>query len=154
MTEPVKLTNRDLQRMYGALAVLGSRRMANIGAELKVARLLRLLVPLVAPIEELKRKALIALIDEMDEGVELTPTQEQIIVMRRDQAWAETDATPVEVDLPLQFALKEADMPKELAGKEGAANATGLGMVIADLGPLFLLDEPDGKCPFCGKAIE
>jgi hypothetical protein len=135
------VTNGELQRIRTALVMLGNRRMANLGADLKVARLLRVLAPLVEPLEDVKRKVALALIDALPEGTELTGTQEQIMAMRIASAQTAVDNEEIEVELPMQFALRETDLPKEGAGKEGGANCTALGAIVADLGPLYLMDE-------------
>jgi len=141
MTDTVKLTNASLQRMRSALAILGNRRMANLGADLKVARLLRALAVYVEPLEAVKRKAALALIDELGEGVELTRTQEQVLAMRIAEKQSEVDDAEVEVSLPMSCILKEADLPRELAGKDAWANNSQLGALVADLGPVYLMDE-------------
>ena len=141
MTDTVKLTNASLQRMRAALAILGNRRMANLGADLKVARLLRALAVYVEPLEAVKRKAALAVIDELGEGAELTRTQEQVLAMRIAEKQSEVDDAEVEVSLPMQLALREIDLPKEGQGKDGWMNNVQLGALIADLGPLYVFTE-------------
>ena len=140
MADTLKLTNGQLQRMRAALAILGNRRMANLGADLKVARLLRALAAYVEPLEAVKRKAALALIDELGEGAELTRTQEQVLSMRIAEKQSEVDDAEVEVSLPMACALKEADLPKAETGPTGWANGAQLGALLADLGPLYLME--------------
>ena len=139
MADTLKLTNGQLQRMRAALAILGNRRMANLGADLKVARLLRALASYVEPLEAVKRKAALAMIDELGEGAELTGTQEQVLAMRIAERQSEVDLQEVEVELPMSCAVKEADLPKAEAGPTGWSNAAQLGALLADLGPLYVM---------------
>lgn len=148
MSEVLKLTNGELQRMRAALGILGNRRMANIGADLKVARLLKIVTAHTEPIEALKRAAALALVNEIPEGAELTPLQEQILGMRIAEAQAKVDSaalgvdgTSVEIAVPDGCLLKQDDLPKEQTGKDGWLNASQLGAVLADLGPLYPMDE-------------
>ena len=136
----VTLTNRDLGRMYGALKVLGNRRMATLNADLKVARLLRTLEPLAEPIGPLKQRA----ITELLEGApkELTGAAASLLNLRAEALQAAIDAEPVDVVLPLQFALTEADLPREMPGPEGWRNLASLGAIVVDLGPLYVWPAP------------
>ena len=134
------MTNGELQRIRTALVMLGNRKMANLGADLKVARLLRFLEPYGEPLETLKKSVAMEMYRaEVPDGATLTSIQEQVLFLAIGEKQAEVDALEVAIELPVQFALKEADLPKELAGKEGALNAAGLGALVADLGPLYVM---------------
>ena len=137
----MELTNANLLQMHRALTILGNRRMATLGADLKVARLLAVLKPLVEPLESVKRKAALALVDQMPEGTELTAMQEQILNMRSAEVQSEIDTATVEVELPMAYVLKEADLPREQTSKDGWVNGSQLGAIIADLGILYVMDE-------------
>jgi hypothetical protein len=126
--------------MQAALAVLGNRRMANIGADLKVARLLRALAPYAEPLEAVKRAASLAVVDELPEGAEFTALQEQVLGMRIAEKQTELDNQEIEIEVPLSYALKESDLPKEMTGADGWKNTAQLGAIISDLGSLYLMD--------------
>jgi hypothetical protein len=133
------LTNRELFRMYVALRKLGDRRMATVNADLKVARLQRALATLVEPLDAVKRRAAQDVLEGAPKdasGIALS-----LLNMAAVAAQEAIDLDAVEVTLPLQFALKEADLPRRKAGDEGDPDATGIGGLVADLGPLFLLPE-------------
>ena len=135
----VTLTNRELFRMYVALRKLGERRMATVGADLKVGRLLRVLAPLVEPLDVVKQKVVKDVLLAVA-GKDITPEARSLMNLTVAEMQTAIDLDTVEAALPLQFALKEADLPKRKSGEEDDPNATGLGGLIADLGPLFLLD--------------
>lgn len=133
------LTNRELFRMYVALRKLGDRRMATVGADLKVARLQRALATLVEPLDAVKRRAAQDVLEGAPKdasGIALS-----LLNMAAVAAQEAIDLDAVEVTLPLQFALKEADLPRRKTGEDDDPNATGIGGLAADLGPLFLLPE-------------
>ena len=140
MSEKISLTNGELQRMRNALAILGNRRMANLGADLKVARLLRVLVPYVEPLEALKREAFLAMMDG-NINADLTQLQQQALAIRIAARQAEIDALPIEVEVPTTCLLKEADLPKEGSGPTGWLNSSQLGVLVADLGLLYILEQ-------------
>ena len=137
MGETLKLTNGRLQQMHAALKILGNRKMANLGSELKVARLLRALAQYVEPLEIVKRRATLELLGDPQEETKRTLLQEQVLTLRIVECQAGLDSQEAEVELPLSCALKEADLPKELSGADGWKNASQLGALIADLGPLY-----------------
>jgi hypothetical protein len=140
MSGNITLANRDLFRMYMALKTLGSRRMATVNADLKVGRLLRVLAPLVEPLDELKQRV----VKEVLEGApkDTTGVATSLLNIRVAEAQYAIDSDVVDADLPLQFALKEADLPQRKKDADADdPNATGLGVIVADLGPLFLLPE-------------
>ena len=141
MGESLRMTNGSLQRMYAALAVLGNRRMASLAADLKVARLLRVLAPHVEPLETLKRGIVLDLAAGLPKDAALSNTREQLLVMTIGARQAELDAETVEIDLPIVYALRETDLPKEMTGADGWKNSSQLGAIVADLGPLYNLDE-------------
>ena len=133
------LTNRALFRMYVALKTLGNRRMATVGADLKVGRLLRALAPLVEPLDAVKRRAAQDVLGAAPKDVTGIPLSLVNLAAVAAQEAIELDT--VDAALPLQFALKEADLPKRKSGDEDDPNATGIGALVADLGPLFLMPE-------------
>lgn len=133
------LTNRELFRMYVALRKLGDRRMATVNADLKVARLQRALATLVEPLDAVKRRAAQDVLEGAPKdasGIALS-----LLNMAAVAAQEAIDLDAVEVTLPLQFALKEADLPRRKTGEDDDPNATGIGGLAADLGPLFILPE-------------
>ena len=139
MPETMTLTNRELWRMYAALKLLGNRRMANVGADLKVGRMLRVLAPLAEPLESAKQHA-------VQDVIKAAPPDATGLALSRVNlagaaAQLAVDEATVEVALPLAFALREADLPKEQSGEEGWRNAAGLGALMTDLGPLFILPD-------------
>lgn len=134
------MTNRQLQRMNNALNILGNRRMANVGADLKVARLLKILMPYVEPLDKTRRQVALETIGGVD-AEELTTLQQQAMQLHLANAEAKLLDTEVDVELPLAYALKEADLPKEQTGKDGWTNASQLGAILAELGILFVEDE-------------
>ena len=139
MSGNITLTNRELFRMYSALKTLGNRRMATVGADLKVGRLLRVLGPLVEPLDAVKRRAAQDVLEAAPKDA--TGIALSLLNMASVAAQEAIDLDTVEAALPLQFALKEADLPKRKAGDEDDPNATGLGALVADLGPLFVMPE-------------
>jgi hypothetical protein len=142
MAKAMQMKNSDLQRMFGALKILGNRRMANLGADLKVARMLRLLAPLAEPLEAKKSANALALYqEEVPEGASLTPMQEQVLRLAIDASQRGVDDAMIDVALPIEFALKQADLPSAESGQDGWRNGAALGAVIADLGDLFTVDE-------------
>ena len=141
MSETLKLTNGQLQRMKGALQMLGNRHM-EIGPDLKVAKLLRALAKYVDPLEAVKRKAALAIYKaEVPEGATLSPQQEQLLSMLIAEEQAKVDDLVVEVELPMDCALTQAELPKPMSGPNGWTNAVQRGALIADLGPVYLMDE-------------
>jgi hypothetical protein len=139
VSESVKLTNRELFRMFMALRKLGERRMATVGADLKVGRLIRVLAPLVEPLDAVKRRAAQDVLEAAPKDV--AGLALSLLNMASVAAQEAIDLDAVEAALPLQFALKEADLPKRKSGEEDDPNATGLGALVADLGPLFVMAE-------------
>jgi hypothetical protein len=139
VAEAVKVTNRDLWRMFNALRTLANRRMGNVGADLKVARMLGVLGPLAEPIGGVKQRAVKEALGSA--GKDTTGAALSLLNIRAAEAQEEIDAALVEVELPVRFALKEADLPKEMSGEAGWQNAAGLGALVADLGPLYVWPE-------------
>ncbi len=131
------LTYRQLSRMFNAIVMLGNRSMANVGADLKVARFIRALQPEAVALAK-KREELRAPPAQEDKPALPAPAPEEIARLERallDERF--------EVALPLAFRLTEADLPKEKTGADGWKNADGLGAIVADLELLFdLSDEP------------
>jgi len=135
----VQLTNREVQKLYNALSVLGNRKMATVGADLKVARLLRALAPLAEPLADTKKKAVQRAVGGVSDDISGVALQQ--LNMRLAAEQLEIDLATVEVELPLQFALKEVDLPKRKKDEDVEnVDATGLGALAADLGILFTLD--------------
>ena len=142
VAENVTLTNRALFRMYVALKVLGNRRMATVGADLKVGRLLRVLAPLVEPLDELKQRAVKGVLMAGAEKAAVSGLALSLVNLTSAEVQSAIDNDTVDAALPLQFALKEADLPKRKKDDEEAdPDATGIGALVADLGPLFLLPD-------------
>jgi len=137
--DATKVTNRELFRMYVALRKLGERRMATVGADLKVGRLLRVLAPLVEPLDVVKQKAVKDVLLAVA-GKDITPEARSLMNLTVAELQAAIDLDAVEVALPLQFALREVDLPKRKPGDVDDPDATGIGALVADLGPLFPLD--------------
>ncbi len=143
MAETKQLTNRALTKMHVALATLGNRRMANLNADLKVGRLLRAIEPHIEALNDAKRKAAVDLLGERSLDT-LTKEQREQFDFQCAQANTELDTTEVEeIELPMAYVLKEADLPRELPGKDGAANASQIGAIVADLGLLFIWEEDE-----------
>ena len=144
-TTKVKLTNRDLRGMFGALQILGNRHLPTIDADLKVGRLIRLLAPLAEPIGP-ARQRIAARLAEADAGhgdvEKLSPLGQQLLGAAIAGAQADFDGQEVEVDLP-PWRITKADLPKEKTGDDGWRNGSQLGAIIADLGLLF--EPPDEK---------
>jgi hypothetical protein len=137
--DATKVTNRELFRMFMALRKLGGRKMATMGADLKVARMLRTLAPLVEPLDAVKRRATQDVMEPAPKDVGGVALSLLNIAALDAQEAIELDT--VEVALPLQFALREADLPRRKTGEDDDPNATGIGGLAADLGPLFILPE-------------
>ena len=138
--ESVTVTNRELFRMYMALRKLGERKMATVGADLKVGRMQRALAPLVEPLDVVKQKVVKDVLLAVA-GKDITPEARSLINLTVAEMQTAIDLDTVEAALPLQFALKEADLPKRKSGEEDDPNATGIGALVADLGPLFVMPE-------------
>lgn len=141
MSETRRVTNRDLWGMVSALRAFGNRRMATWGADLKVGRMLLLLGPYAEPIEAARRRIEL---DHLGEAgvVDLPPLAQRAALVRLAAAQVALDEEMVEVALPLSLALKEADLPKRKKDENADdPDCTGLGALLADLGPLFLLPD-------------
>lgn len=136
MADTITVTNRELARMTNALRILGNRRMANVGADLKVARLLKQLMPLAEPLENARRRITLDILDGKELS-EVSSVETQRLTLKINEAQDALDHDTVEANLTLAWALKEADLPKEQSGDRGWENANGLGALIADLGVLY-----------------
>lgn len=130
--------------MQTALAVLGNKRMATPGADVAVARLLNAMKPLAEPLATARRRVTIDVLAGRDiSGL----SQAEMMKLNLDIAEAEKQLLDqeVEVDLPLAYKLKMADLPKEQTGSDGWRNCEGLGAIVSDLGMLFVMDEEEKK---------
>lgn len=138
--EQVKLTNRDLLNMYTALDTLGKRSMANVGADLKVGRLIKSIAPFADPLIAARNKiATDVMKDKKLEEMTIAEINKMNLEIMEKQK--EIDDLSFTIELPLQFAIKEIDLPKEKTGSEGWKNADGLGNIVSSLGPLYIWDE-------------
>jgi len=136
-----KMQNQKLERMYGALRTLGQRKCGNVGADLKVGRMIGMLAPLVEPLLATKERAALEVLEAAPPDV--GGIAAQVVNLRAITAQRAVDELEVEVELPVAFALKEADLPKRKKDDAEDPNATGIGNIVADLGPLYLWDEPE-----------
>ena len=140
MSDAVKVTNRELFRMFNALRGLGNRRMGNVGADLKVARMLKVLGPLAEPIGAVKQRAVKEVLESG--GKDVSGAALSLLNIRAAEMQEEIDAAPLDVELPVQFALKEQDLPKRKKDEDADdPNATGIGALVGDLGPLYVWPE-------------
>lgn len=140
MAESVKMTNRELQRNYNSVTVLANRRMANVGADMKVGRLQQALQPHAEILEKARRRIAMDILSgsSLDEMPDL---RKQLVSLQIEQAESDLLDQETEVMLPMAYALKEADLPKEQTGSDGWKNGGGLGILTANLGRLFVWDE-------------
>lgn len=120
--------------MFNALLALGTRKMANISADLKVARLLRLLAPIAEPIEANRKKIALDVVGD-DLGKEISQVEVQIFQAQIDEKQRTFDAETIEFDLP-PLRITADDLPREMIG-DGWKNAEGLAGIIFNLGPLY-----------------
>ena len=137
--EKVSMTNREVQKLYNALAALGNRKMATLGADLKIARLLRALGPTAEPLADVKKKAAQRALEEVPEDIKGVALEQ--LNLRVEAELMAIGEIEVEVELPMEFALKEADLPKRKKDEDAEnPDAKGLGALVADLGILFDLE--------------
>jgi len=140
VAESVKMTNRELQRIWNAATVLANRKMANVGADLKVGRLQKSLQIYAEPLDKARRSVAADILgaSNLDDMPDL---RRQLTSLKIEAAESDLLDMEVEVTIPLAYALKEADLPKEQTGSDGWKNAGGLGILTANLGILFVWDE-------------
>ena len=134
--ETLTMTNRKLQKIYGAVRALGTRRMSNVGADLKVSKFLVALEPMVVPLDKVRRQITIDLLEGQD-FENMPDFKAQVIKLKIDAETEKLLDQEVEVQLPMVYVLKEADLPKEQTGTNGWLNAQGLGGIVADLCELY-----------------
>lgn len=135
--DDVKLTNWELRRIGAALRILSNRRMANLGADLKVARMLRIIGPALDPLEAAFQQLEVDVIDGRDPS-KFSYADGLAVNKALREGRDALGAGEAIVALPVGYALRESDLPKEQSGAEGWKNAEGLGALVADLGPLFV----------------
>lgn len=139
MTQPTipSITNHTIRAMHGALSVLGNRRMATANGDLKVGRMLRAVVAFAEPLQKARQRVVLDVLDGR-EIKDLSPLEVRRIeaeIMTK-QAELDEQAAPDDFKLP-SGQIETKDLPKEMSGDEGWQNATALGAITADLGPLF-----------------
>lgn len=131
----VEITNKNLLNMFQALQELGTRFLPSMNSDVKVGRMTSFFEPSCSPIEPAKKK-LLANFGEQNNLEELTETAVSILVAKLEVEMNAYDAVTVKVILPRE-RITRGDLPKERAGDDGWKNGTGLGTIIANLGPLF-----------------
>jgi hypothetical protein len=132
---PVEITNKNLLNMFQALQELGTRFLPSLNSDVKVGRMTSFFEPSCSPIGPAKKK-LLADFGEQNNLEELTETALSILVAKLEVEMNAYDAVTVKVMLPRERITRE-DLPKERTGDDGWKNGTGLGALIANLGPLF-----------------
>jgi hypothetical protein len=133
-------TRIELLKMVSALAELGNRTLPTITSDLRVAKLLRLLKPDADEID--KRRAKI--VEAATEAASKTEDQGERnainakLVADLNAFFSESS----DVELPPENKrLTESDLPKDLAGDNGADNRKALATLLADLGELYIFND-------------
>jgi hypothetical protein len=132
-------TNAALVRMHSALGTLANRRMKTATGESRVGRWVSLLKPYVDPIQPARERIMLDMVGDLDVS-KITPMEAQILSAKVSAAQREFDAEELEITLPGK-PLKLIDMPEEKSGEDGWKNAAQLAAIIADLGPLYEIED-------------
>lgn len=128
----MEISNRDIRRIYMALAQLSGRVLPSISSDLKVAKLLReyFRVPYEVT-EDLREKIVRDHPSPEDEGG--TPPS---VIEARNDAFAEVLVGLQEVrDVPESLFIERDDLPKEL--KSAPENRAGVADIVFGLGFLY-----------------
>lgn len=138
---PQTVTNHTLRAMYGALSILGNRRLPTVTADVKVGRLLRALAPVVDPLQVARQRIVADVLADRDPN-ELSPLEARTLEAEVVKRQAELDAQLAPEDFRMPAGMIElADLPAAMTGAEGWKNAEALGAITADLGPLFIFSD-------------
>ncbi len=131
------VTNRNVIDAHNALANFGQRKMGSVSADIRVARLLDYVAPVGRVLEKAKNEVSVGILEDAPDKP--TALQSEKWMGRVAVAQAAFDAEAVEASVfewpTLQ--LCESDLPKDQKGDEGWKNSAALGLLIANLGPLF-----------------
>lgn len=130
-------TNKDIRTKHTVLAVLSQRTLPTLGADLKVAGLLKTRYVPAYQVTEAAREKLLADIPDSSSADQL---------VERDRRWRVEvlNATQDIADVPDTLKLTEADLPTPVLDKEGhetersAANRQGVADLVVALGTLFV----------------
>lgn len=140
----ITLTNRRLEIIYTALAILGNRKLPSPAADFKISRRLESMKPAIDAWKATRKKII-------EEHTTKDGSLEHASDLQRKLQ--ELDELETEIPKPKSL-LSLSDLPRALKGTirvsdgsthDGEMNAAGLGAIVADLGPEFFATPPEDE---------
>lgn len=131
-----------VRAMGEALKQMGNRKCPNLNNDLRVARLVTWMRPMLDAIDITRQKVQK---DAAEAGQQagLSASALEMVVLKMQTALSELDLTPFPIYDAPPFKLGKNDLPKDMTGDGGWKNSSALGAIVADLDFLLELSEAE-----------